>query len=339
MNELLQIKNLKVSYHTHDGDIHAVQGVSFTIDKGEAVALVGESGCGKSVTAKSILGLIQPPVGRVEEGSEIFFEGKNLLLQSKKEWQKFRGKECAIVFQDALASLNPTLTVGKQIAEKIVLHNKVSKKEAYKEAERLLGMVGITDAEKRISQYPHEFSGGMRQRVMIAIALACNPKLLIADEPTTALDVTIQADILDLIKQIQKDYHMTVIMITHDLGIVANIAKKIIVMYSGKIVESGSNYEIFYNPKHPYTRALLNVVLSLDSDENCALVPIEGTPPNMLHTITGCAFADRCEHCMEICRKHEPPVFMFEDDHIAQCWLYHEMADNNRKDVEKTDGQ
>ena len=326
MEKLLEVKNLRVSFHSYAGEVQSVRGVSFDVEAGQAVAVVGESGCGKSVTAKTIMGLIQTPPGEIKEGSEILFEGENILAYSEKEWSNYRGASCSIVFQDALAALDPTLTVGRQIAEKVMLHTKVSKTDAYKEAERLLSLVGIPNPEKRVKQYPHEFSGGMRQRVMIAIALACQPKLLIADEPTTALDVTIQADIIDLLKDLQKQLNMAVILITHDLGIVADVAKKIVVMYSGKVVETGSNTDIFYRAKHPYTQALLRAVPRLDADENQELESIEGTPPNLIAPPAGCPFSTRCKECMKICQTHEPPEFEFEDGHTCKCWLYHELC-------------
>ena len=326
MRHLLEVKDLKVSYHSYAGEVQSVRGVNFTVDTGESVAIVGESGCGKSVTAKTIMGLIQTPPGEIKKGSQILFEGKNLLEMDEKEWQAYRGSDCAIVFQDALAALNPTLTIGHQIVEKILIHTDMNREAAMKEAERLLTLVGIPNPARRLKQYPHEFSGGMRQRAMIAIALACQPKLLIADEPTTALDVTIQADIIDLLKNLQKEFKMAVIMITHDLGIVADIAKKIVVMYAGKVVETGSNYDVFYNPKHPYTQALLRAVPRLDVEEDQELESIEGTPPNMIAPPAGCAFCTRCKHCMKICQKMEPPTYEFEDGHTAQCWLYHEYA-------------
>ena len=328
MSHLLEVKDLKVSYHSYAGEVQSVRGVNFTVDTGESVAIVGESGCGKSVTAKTIMGLIQTPPGEIKKESQILFEGRNLLEMSEKEWEAYRGSDCAIVFQDALAALNPTLTIGRQITEKILIHSDMNKEAAMKEAERLLTLVGIPNPAKRLKQYPHEFSGGMRQRAMIAIALACQPKLLIADEPTTALDVTIQADIIDLLKDLQKEFKMAVIMITHDLGIVADIAKKIVVMYAGKVVETGSNYDVFYNPKHPYTQALLRAVPRLDVGEDQELESIEGTPPNMIAPPEGCAFCTRCKHCMKICQKMEPPKYEFEDGHTAQCWLYHELAQN-----------
>ncbi len=327
MGNLLEVKNLRVSYHSYAGEVQSVRGVSFQVQEGESVAIVGESGCGKSVTAKSIMGLIQTPPGEIKEGSEILFEGRNLLAQTPQQWQKYRGSDCAIIFQDALAALNPTLTIGRQIAEKILVHTNMNKKEAYAEAQRLLGLVGIPNPAKRLKQYPHEFSGGMRQRAMIAIALACSPKLLIADEPTTALDVTIQADIIDLLKQLQQEMGMAIIMITHDLGIVADIAKKIVVMYAGKVVETGTHYDIFYQPRHPYTQALLRAVPRLDVEEDQQLESIEGTPPNMIDPPHGCAFSTRCSRCMKVCQQYEPPLFEFEDGHTAQCWLYHPLAE------------
>lgn len=326
MGNLLEVKNLKVSYHTYAGEVQSVRGVSFSVGEGEAVAIVGESGCGKSVTAKSMMGLIQTPPGEIKEGSKILFEGKNILEFSEKEWRSYRGADCAIIFQDALAALNPTICIGKQIEEKLYIHKKLSKSAAKTEAIRLLGLVGIPNPERRVRQYPHEFSGGMRQRVMIAIALACNPRMLIADEPTTALDVTIQADIIELLKTLKEELHMTVVMITHDLGIVANIAEKIVVMYAGKVAEEGTGSQIFYTPKHPYTKALLKSVPRLDTAKSQVLDYIEGAPPNMISPPEGCAFSARCPKCMKICREQEPPRYEFEDGHFADCWLHHPFA-------------
>lgn len=323
MNNLIEVKNLCVSYQTYAGEVKSVRGVNFTVEKGETLAIVGESGCGKTVTAKTIMGLIQSP-GIVKEGSEIIYAGKNLIGQSEKEWESYRGGECAMIFQDALAALNPTMSVGKQIAENLIIHKKMNKKDAMKKAVEILGKVGIPEPEKRIKQYPHEFSGGMRQRVMIAIALACSPKLLIADEPTTALDVTIQAQILELLKELQKELKTSIILITHDLGVVADMADHIAVMYSGKIVEKGRGRDIFYHPRHPYTWSLLNAVPRLDGDRKKNLVSIEGTPPDLLLPIKGCAFAERCPYCMNICTRQEPPVFQFDEEHKASCWLHHE---------------
>ena len=242
--KLIEVENLHVSYHTYAGEVQAVRGIDFSVEKGKTLAIVGESGCGKTVTAKALMGLVQTP-GIVKENSKIFYDGKNMVLQSKKEWENYRGGECAMIFQDALAALNPTMNVGKQIAENLITHKKMKKKEALEAAVELLRKVGIPQPEKRVSQYPHEFSGGMRQRAMIAIALACSPKLLIADEPTTALDVTIQAQILGLLKELQRETQTAIILITHDLGVVADMADDIAVMYSGKIVEYGDRREIF----------------------------------------------------------------------------------------------
>lgn len=323
MNNLIEVKNLCVSYLTYAGEVKSVRGVSFAVEEGETLAIVGESGCGKTVTAKTLMGLIQSP-GVIKEGSEIIYANKNLVEQSEQEWESYRGEECAMIFQDALAALNPTMSVGKQIAENLIIHKKMNKKDAIRKAVEILGKVGIPEPEKRVKQYPHEFSGGMRQRVMIAIALACSPKLLIADEPTTALDVTIQAQILELLKDLQKELKTSIILITHDLGVVADMADHIAVMYSGKIIEKGRRRDIFYHPKHPYTWSLLNAVPRLDGDRKNNLVSIDGAPPDLLLPIKGCAFAERCPYCMNICTRQEPPVFQFENDHIVSCWLQHE---------------
>ena len=330
MGKLLEVKELRISFRSYAGEVQAVRGVSFSVEEGEPVAIVGESGCGKSVTAKAVMGLIRPPQGEIKAGSQILFDGKNILEQTAKQWREYRGKDCAIVFQDALAALNPTLTVGRQIVEKLLVHTAMTREEAKREAVRLLEQVGIPEAGRRVKQYPHEFSGGMRQRAMIAIALACQPRLLIADEPTTALDVTIQAEIIELLKQIQKETGMAVILITHDLGIVASIARKI-VMYAGKVVETGSSADIFYSARHPYTRALLRAVPRLDLESGQELESIEGAPPSMLCPPHGCAFGTRCQSCMKICTEQEPPLYEFEPGHTARCWLYHPMAEKNRK--------
>ena len=319
-NPILEVKNLRVSYHTYAGEVKAVRGVQFSLEKGQALAIVGESGCGKSVTAKSIMGLIKAPQGEIKENSEILYNGENILKYNKKQWQHYKGGECAIIFQDALASLNPTMCVGKQIMENLMGHKNMTKQEAAKEAVEMLRMVGIPEPEKRVRQYPHEFSGGMRQRVMIAIAFACDPKILICDEPTTALDVTIQGQILDIIKNLQKKNQTSVIMITHDLGVVANIAQKIAVMYSGIIVESGTCEDIFYRPRHPYTWALIRSVPRLDLKNKQELATIPGTPP------VGCPFCTRCSYCMPICKEEMPEVTEFGGEHKAACWLHHPMA-------------
>ena len=339
MSKLLEVKDLRVSYHTYAGEVQSVRGVSFDLEEGEAIAIVGESGCGKSVTAKTIMGLIKEP-GKIKEGSEIIYRGQDILKLSKKEMGQYRGKEAAIIFQDALAALNPTMRVGKQIMENILQHNKsMSKSEAFEEAVKMLEMVGIPDARQRAKQYPHEFSGGMRQRAMIAIAFACQPKLLIADEPTTALDVTIQAQIMRLIKDLQKKLNTSVILITHDLGVVANVAKRIVVMYSGKIVESGNSEDIFYHPKHPYPCALLNAVPRLDLENKQVLASIEGTPPDLLDPPKGCPFCTRCRYCMKICCEELPEMTQFGDGHQAACWLHHPMAADCERPKEMEDSK
>lgn len=320
MSSILKVENLAVSFHTYAGEVQAVRGVSFEIEEGKVTAIVGESGCGKSVTSKSIMGLIQKP-GEVKAGSKIYFKGENILDYSEKQWQTYRGKHCSIVFQDALTALNPTMNIGNQIVEKIMIHKKVKKKEAWQEGIRMLELVGIPNPETRMKQYPHEFSGGMRQRVMIAIALTLHPELVIADEPTTALDVTIQADVIDMMKQIQNESGMTVILITHDLGIVANFATDIVVMYAGEVVETGSADDIFYRAAHPYTRALLKAVPRLDANEDEKLETIDGAPPNMANPPAGCPFAARCTKCMEKCKQEAPPVKEIADGHNAKCWL------------------
>ena len=323
---ILQVKNLKVSYHTYAGEVKSVRGVSFDLNRGEALAIVGESGCGKSVTAKSIMGLIKKPQGEIKPESEILYNGENILNYTPKQWQHYKGGECAIIFQDALASLNPTMRVGKQIMENLMVHGNMNKQQAKQEAIAMLKKVGIPEPEKRFRQYPHQFSGGMRQRVMIAIAFACNPKLLICDEPTTALDVTIQNQILDVIKELQKSQNTSVIMITHDLGVVANMAQEIAVMYSGMIVEKGSSRDIFYSPRHPYTWALIESVPRLDLENKQELAAIPGTPPDLLNPPVGCPFSTRCKYCMKVCKERMPEPTDFENGHYALCWLHHPMA-------------
>lgn len=325
-NNILEVKNLRVSYHTYAGEVKAVRGVSFDLKKGEALAIVGESGCGKSVTAKSIMGLIKGPQGEIKKDSEILYNSVNILDYSKKQWQEYKGGECAIIFQDALASLNPTMRVGKQIMENLMAHKHMDRQTAAKEAVEMLRRVGIPEPEKRVKQYPHQFSGGMRQRVMIAIAFACDPKLLICDEPTTALDVTIQSQILDIIKELQKTHDTSVIMITHDLGVVANIAQEIAVMYSGVIVEKGNSRDIFYHPKHPYTWALIESVPRLDLTNKQELASIPGMPPDLLNPPVGCPFSTRCKYCMQICKEKMPERTEFGNGHVASCWLHHPMA-------------
>ncbi len=329
--KLLEVKDLRVSYHTMAGEVQSVRGVSFDMDKGETIAIVGESGCGKSVTARTIMHLLKTPPAEIKEGSQILFNGEDVLSFDKKRLSQYRGGDAAIIFQDALAALNPTMTVGKQIVENILHHEKMSKKEAWEKAVELLDKVGIPQPEQRAKQYPHEFSGGMRQRVMIAIAFACDPQLLIADEPTTALDVTIQAQIMDLIKALQKEKGTAVILITHDLGVAANIAHKIVVMYAGKIVETGYSLDVFRQPRHPYTNALMEAVPRLSLENKQVLTSIEGTPPDLLNPPVGCPFCTRCKYCMEVCCKELPPKVTFEEGHETACWLYY--LDNPREDA------
>ncbi|WP_206810114.1 ABC transporter ATP-binding protein [Paradesulfitobacterium ferrireducens] len=327
MQNILEVKDLKVSFHTYAGEVQAVRGVSFDLKEGEVLAIVGESGCGKSVTSQTIMRLIPSPPSVIKGGSILFGENKvDLLKLSSKEMESIRGSEIGMVFQDPMTSLNPTMTIGKQITEGLVKHQGLSKEKAQKQALELLTMVGIPRPQTRIKQYPHEFSGGMRQRVMIAIALACRPKLLIADEPTTALDVTIQAQILDLLKDLQEQTGSSIIMITHNLGVVAEIAQRVAVMYAGKIVEQGTVDDIFYRSQHPYTKGLLHSVLRLDDEEKGELVPIEGMPPDLLAPPEGCAFAARCPHALNICLKEDPQPQIVQGEHQAACWLLDERA-------------
>jgi oligopeptide transport system ATP-binding protein len=325
MDRLLELKDLEVSFDTYAGEVKAVRGVSFHLDKGEAIAIVGESGCGKSVTAQSIMRLIPAPPSRVKNGS-IMFNEKEILKLSEREMQAIRGSEMGMIFQDPMTSLNPTMTIGNQITEGLIKHRHFNKAQANEEALKMLKLVNIPNAEKRLKQYPHEFSGGMRQRAMIAIALACNPKLLIADEPTTALDVTIQAQIIDLMKDLQKELNTAIILITHDLGVVADMAQRILVMYAGKIVESGTLEDIFYRPKHPYTWGLLKSVPRLDAKQKEDLTPIDGTPPDLFAPPVGCAFAARCEYCMSICKEKQPEFLLVDEGHYSACWLAHPNA-------------
>jgi oligopeptide/dipeptide ABC transporter ATP-binding protein len=324
MENILEVKNLHVSFDTYGGEVQAVRGVSFDLKKGETLAIVGESGSGKSVTTRALAKLIPSPPGRIKEG-EILFEGKDLAKLSEREMQKIRGKDISTIFQDPMTSLNPTMKIGTQVMEGLLKHHKISKKEARKRTLELLDLVGLPEPEKRIDQYPHQFSGGQRQRIVIAIALACGPKILIADEPTTALDVTIQAQILELMKEIQKKVDSSIIFITHDLGVVANVADRVAVMYAGKIVEIGTADEIFYNPKHPYTWGLLGSMPTLDNEEE-SLIAIPGSPPDMLNPPKGDAFAARNEYAMEIDFVEQPPMFKVSDTHYAATWLLHEYA-------------
>ena len=316
---LVDIKDERLSFFTPAGEVKALGGVSIHLKEGEVLGIVGESGSGKSVTAYSLMGLTAYP-GRLIGGT-LDFNGHHINDMSEKEMRRIRGNEVSIIFQDPMTSLNPVYTIGNQIREVILLHTGKSKKEANERAKELLTLVGINEPEKRLKQYPHELSGGMRQRVMIAIALACEPKLLIADEPTTALDVTIQAQILELMMDLKEKLGMAIIMITHDLGIVARMCEKIAVMYAGKIVEYGTTDEIFYEPKHEYTKGLLRSIPRLDSKDHERLVPIEGTPVDMLNPPKGCPFAPRCGACMKVCLREMSPRTDFSDTHYTQCWL------------------
>ncbi|MDQ0217524.1 ABC transporter ATP-binding protein [Peribacillus cavernae] len=321
MENILEVKDLNISFHTFGGEVKAIRGVDFELKKGETLAIVGESGSGKSVTTKSIMRLLPPGNSEIKNG-QILFGGKDLAKLSDRQMQKIRGKDISMIFQDPMTSLNPTIKVGKQIMEPIIKHQDASRATAKKRALDLLHLVGIPQPEQRFEQYPHQFSGGMRQRVVIAIALACNPKILIADEPTTALDVTIQAQILELMKELQKKIDTSIIFITHDLGVVANVADRVAVMYGGKIVEVGTVDEIFYNPKHPYTWGLISSMPSLDSrDEELYAIP--GTPPDLLNPPKGDAFAPRNAYAMQIDLEEQPPMFKVSDTHYAATWLLH----------------
>ncbi|MFP4975765.1 ABC transporter ATP-binding protein [Paenibacillus sp. CN-4] len=324
MERLLEVEDLAISFRTRGGEVQAIRGVSFHVDKGETLAIVGESGSGKSVTSQAIMKLVPTPQGMYKRG-QIRFQGTELIAKSEKEMQAIRGKEIGMIFQDPMTSLNPMMRVGRQITEVLLKHEKMSKQAANARGIELLKLVGIPSAERRFQQYPHEFSGGMRQRVVIAMALAANPKLLIADEPTTALDVTIQAQILDLMKDLQKKIGMSIIFITHDLGVVARMADRVAVMYAGQIVETGTVSEIFYDPRHPYTWGLLASMPSLDSKGEM-LTAIPGTPPDLIKPPVGDAFALRSAYAMEIDFKQEPPVYQLSDTHFVKSWLMHPMA-------------
>jgi oligopeptide transport system ATP-binding protein len=322
---ILQVKDLEISFNTYGGEVQAVRSVSFDLRRGETLAIVGESGSGKSVTAKSIMRLL-PEANSIIKGGEAVFEGQNLLSLSEKQMQGIRGSKIAMVFQDPMTSLDPTMRVGRQITESLKKHLGMSGSRANERAVELLEMVGIPNTEDRVRQYPHQFSGGMRQRVVIAIALACDPQILIADEPTTALDVTIQAQILELLRDLQERIGTSVILITHDLGVVAQTAHRVAVMYAGKVVETGTVREIFYNPQMPYTWGLLSSIPLLTADRSQDLIPIPGSPPDMLDPPTGCPFTPRCPYAMQICAEEMPDYTTFSAEHRAACWLHHPMA-------------
>lgn len=327
MGVLLQVRDLRTYFYTQDGVVKAVDGVSFDLDEGETLGIVGESGCGKSVTVLSIMRLIPQPPGKIVSG-QVIFDGEDLLKVDDEEIRRVRGNKIAMIFQDPMTSLNPVLTIGRQISEALELHLKMSKEAARKRTIELLKMVGIPEAEKRVDDYPHQFSGGMRQRVMIAMALSCNPQLLIADEPTTALDVTIQAQIIDLVKRLQREFGMAVIWITHDLGVVAGLCRRVIIMYAGMIVEQAPVYDIYADPRHPYTMGLLGSIPRLDAPRKSKLTPIEGLPPDLIDMPDACPFHLRCVYVQDICRQRKPTLRTVAPNHQIACWI----------DVEKRKG-
>jgi len=326
-DNILEVKDLRISFGTYAGEVQAVRGVSFDVRRGETLAIVGESGSGKTVTAKSLMRLLPEANTRIK-GGEAIFGGQDLLKLSERQMQNVRGSKIAMVFQDPMTSLDPTMKIGRQITESLKKHLGLSGRRATERAVELLKLVGIPNPEDRVKQYPHQFSGGMRQRVVIAIALACDPQILIADEPTTALDVTIQAQILELLRELQEQLGMSVILITHDLGVVAHTAHRIAVMYAGKVVETGTLREIFYNPQMPYTWGLLASIPLPTADRGKELIPIPGSPPDMLDPPKGCPFTPRCPYAMRICSEEMPGYTTFSPEHKAACWLHHPMAPN-----------
>ena len=327
--EILKLEDLAISFYTPVGEVKAVDGISYTLHENEIMGIVGESGSGKSVESYGIMGLLQSP-GKVKSG-KIMYKGQNVLDFDKKEMRNFRGAKCSMIFQNPMTCLNPVYTIGNQLMEAVLVHKKISKEDAYKKAVKMLELVGIANPERRMKQYPHELSGGMRQRVMIGMGLICEPDILIADEPTTALDVTIQAQILELIKEIQEKNNMSVIFITHNLAVVAQICDSVSVMYAGKIVEQGSVDDIFYNPKHPYTKGLLKSMPRIDDNKGEKLESIEGTPVDMLNPPSGCGFSTRCEHCMNICLRKEPPMLEMSEGHRSKCFLHLKEVANGRQ--------
>lgn len=321
---ILEINNLKTSFYTHVGEVQAVRGISFKMKKGDVMGIVGESGSGKSVTALSVMKLIDSP-GKIKEGS-IIFDGKDITNYTENQMSNIRGNEIAMIFQDPMTSLNPVFKIKDQMVEVIERHQKLGKHKATERALDMLRLVGIPEPERRINSYPHEFSGGMRQRAMIATALSCSPKLLIADEPTTALDVTIQAQILDIMRDISVKTGTSIILITHDLGVIAETCNDLIVMYGGMPMETGSVEDIFANPQHPYTQGLLKSVPRMDREQKERLKPIAGSPPDLLKPPAGCPFSTRCPHVMQICKEQPAPMFKVGEDHTSACWLLHEDA-------------
>lgn len=326
--EVLKIEDLSISFYTPVGEVKAVDSINYTLHENEIMGIVGESGSGKSVESYGIMGLLQEP-GKIKSG-KILFKGENVLDYDKNKMSEFRGAKCSMIFQNPMTCLNPVYTIGNQLMEALLVHKKCSKDEAYQKAVDMLDSVGISNPKRRMKQYPHELSGGMRQRVMIGMGLICEPDILIADEPTTALDVTIQAQILELIKEFQNKSKMSVIFITHNLAVVAQICDTVSVMYAGRIVEQGSVEEIFYNPKHPYTKGLLKSMPRIDSKEQVRLESIKGTPVDMLNPPEGCGFSTRCEHCMNICLKKEPPMLEMGNGHRSKCFLHIKESINGR---------
>ncbi|MBI3326384.1 MAG: ABC transporter ATP-binding protein [Nitrospinae bacterium] len=317
---LLEVRDLKTYFFTSGGSVRAVDGVSYDVNAGETVALVGESGCGKTVSALSIMRLVASPAGRIL-GGHILFKGRDLLALNAESMRRTRGREIAMVFQEPMTSLNPVLSIGRQLTETLEIHLGMTSEQALQRAGELLAMVGIPDPERRLAQYPHQFSGGMRQRIMIAMALSCNPSLILADEPTTALDVTIQAQILELLKSLSRRLGVAMVIITHNLGVVARYADRVNVMYAGKIIEQGSAREIYAHPRHPYTLGLLRSVPRLDEPRKAKLSPIEGQPPDLTRLPAGCAFAPRCRYAIARCEGEVPPLMTVEDGHRSACWV------------------
>lgn len=326
MEKILEVKNLEVSFHTYAGEVRAVRGIDFHLHKGETLAFVGESGSGKTVTAKSIMRLLKAPLAEIKASSTILYKGREVLKMNKIELQDYRGNDVGMIFQDPMTFLNPTMTCGDQIIESFILHQEIDKKEARQKALEMLKIVRIPDAEERLDAYPHQLSGGMRQRVMIAMALACSPSILVADEPTTALDVTIQAQIMALLNDLKTQFDTAILLVTHDLGVVSNFADRIQIMYAGKVLEEGTAMEIFYKPQHPYTWALLKSVPKLSKQNKQELYALKGTPPDLILPLNHCPFAARCEYCMKICRTAMPERTEISETQYVSCWLKHENA-------------
>ncbi len=326
MEKVLEVKDLKTQFRTEVGVVRAVDGISYDIEEGEIVGIVGESGCGKTVSALSLMRLIADPPGRIV-GGEVLFDGKDLLKLRESQMRDIRGNSISMIFQEPMTSLNPVLTIGRQITESLELHLKMSSGQARKRAQELLEMVGFADAESRLKEYPHQLSGGMRQRVMIAIAISCNPKLIVADEPTTALDVTIQAQILELMLDLTEELGTAMVIITHNLGVIARYASRVLVMYAGKIIEEGSATEIYHNPRHPYTLGLLKSVPRLDESVATSLDPIEGLPPDLVEVPSGCSFAPRCKYAIDKCHAEVPPLMISGKNHNAACWRWEELPE------------